>query len=241
MSKNNVGSLVLVLGVASCVWSCSSSESQTPTGGTPGPAGGTSATGGKTGGSTSATGGTTAAGGASATGGTSATAGGASATGGTSATGGVSAAGGSATTGGAISSGGDTSAGGGTGTSAMTLAQACAKNCAIASTLPNCTTTTDVCVQSCMTTFDNTSAVNADLGRQYTVMMVCIANDPFFATSAGFACAKPDSPLNLWSPVVDLSTDTPCNEEACQWNCDDATHGNMDPWVDIQCSCSSVH
>jgi hypothetical protein len=123
----------------------------------------------------------------------------------------------------------------------MTLAQACVKNCALASTLPKCTTTTDVCVQSCMTTFDNTSAVNPGLGREYTAMMVCVANDPFFATSAGFACAKPNSPLNLWSPVVDLSANTPCNAEACFWNCDDATHGNMDPFVDIQCSCSSVH
>jgi hypothetical protein len=245
MLKNNVGSLVLVFAVASCVCSCSSSETQIErdaavTGGTT-TTGGASATGGKTGGGLPSTGGTTAAGGASATGGTSATAGGASATGGSSATGGASAAGGSATTGGATSSGGDTAAGGGTGTSTMTLAQACAKNCALASGLDTCSTTTDVCVQSCMTTFDNTSAVNPDLGRQYTVMMVCVANDPFFATSAGFKCAKPNSPLNLWSPVVDLSADTPCNEEACEWNCNDATHGNMDPWVDIQCSCSSVH
>ena len=216
MLKNSVGSLVLVLGVASCVWSCGS--------------GATTA---------SATGGTTTAGGASATGGKSAMAGGALATGGISATGGASAAGGSATTGGAISTGGS-AAGGATGTSAMTLAQACATNCALASGLADCPTTTTVCEQSCMTTYTNTSAVNPDLGRMYTEMMVCVATDPYFATSASFVCAKPNSPLNLWSPVIDPSTDSPCKQKICDWNCDDATHGDMDPWVDLLCACSSV-
>lgn len=217
MMKNRVGPLVLVLGVACCVWSCGSSDSKTAgaTGGTTGTTGGASATGGKAGG-------------------------GALATGGTSATGGASAAGGSPTTGGAISSGGVPAAGGATGTSTMTLAEACTKNCALASGLDTCSTTTDVCVQSCMTTYDNTYAVNPDLGRQYTLMMICVATDPFFATSAGFTCAKPDRALNKWSPVVDLPTHTPCNELICDWNCTDGTLGNMDPWVDIHCSCSSV-
>jgi hypothetical protein len=153
---------------------------------------------------------------------------------------GAGGAGGSATTGGAIASGGVPAAGGGTGTSAMTLAQACAKNCAIASALPTCSTTTDVCVQSCLTTLDNTTKVNPDLGRQYTIMMVCVATDPFFATSAGFTCANPDRALNKWSPVVNYP-DSPCSQLICDWNCADVTPGNFDPWVNIQCSCSSVH
>ena len=210
MLKSNVGSLVLVLGVAFYVCSCGS------------------------GGETGATskGGTTASGGASATGGTSAT-------------GGASATGGSATTGGAMSSGG-TAAGGATGTSTMTLAEACAHNCTFAvdaldqNGSATCSTTQDVCVQSCMTTFDNTSALNPDLGKQYTTMMVCVATDPSFNSSADFICAKPNSPLNLWSPVVDPSTDSPCKQQICDWNCDDATHGDMDPWVDLLCACSSV-
>jgi hypothetical protein len=199
MLKNNVGALVLVLGVASCVWSCGSN----------------------------APGGTTGAGGASATGGSA------------SGTGGTSAAGGSAATGGVISTGGS-GAGGASGTPVTTLAQACAKNCALAYNLDTCSTTEAVCEQSCMTTFDNTSAVNADLGVQYTKMMICVANNPGFATSAGFTCAKPDRALNKWSPVVDLATDSPCNGEICDWNCNDGTLGNFDPWVDIPCHCSSV-
>jgi len=250
MLKSNVGSLVLVLGVVFCACSCSSSETQIErdaavTGGTT-TTGGASATGGKTG-SASATGGTTPTG-VPPTGGTSAAAGGASATGGSSATGGVSAAGGSATTGGAISTGGASAAGGGTGTSTMTLAQACAHNCTFAvgaldlTGSPSCSTTQDVCVQSCMTTFDNTSAVNADLGRQYTEMMVCVATDPAFSSSADFVCAKPNSPLNLWSPAgTDVVPNSTCEDKICFWNCDDATHGNMDPWVDLRCFCSSVH
>ncbi len=217
MFKNNVGSLVLVLGVVSCVCACGS------------------------GGTTPATGGKTAAGGTSATGGSSAAAGGTMASGGTSATGGASATGGSAVTGGAISSGG-VSAGGASGTAAMTLADACAHNCAFAYNLQGCSTTQDVCVQSCMKTFDNTSAVNADLGKQYTEMMVCVATDPSFSSSADFICAKPNSPLNLWSPAgTDVNPNSNCEDAICLWNCDDATHGDMDPWVDIRCTCSSVH
>lgn len=90
-----------------------------------------------------------------------------------------------------------------------------------------------------MTTYDNTSAVQSDLGRQYTAMMVCVAQN--FTSAADFVCAKPNSPLNLWSPAgTDVVTDSPCEQLICDWNCNDATHGNMDPWVDIRCSCSSV-
>jgi hypothetical protein len=222
MFKNSVGSLVLVLGVASYVWSCGSSNSGT----------GATSTGGAT-----ATGGTS----ATATGGTSATTGGASATGGTSATGGAPAAGGSATTGGATSTGGASAAGGATGTPVTTLDEACKKNCALGSGLAGCSTTTAVCEQSCMTTLTNTSNVNPDLGRQYTEMMICVANNPYFSSASGFTCAKPDRALNKWSPVVDLASDSPCNLEICFWNCGDGTLGNFDPWVDIQCACSSVH
>jgi len=225
MLKNNVGSLVLILGIASCVCACGS------------------------GGTTAATGGKTAAGGTLANGGSSAAAGGsvasggtlAFASGGTSAMGGASAMGGSTDTGGAISSGG-VPAGGTTGTAAMTLADACAHNCALAYNLQGCSTTQDVCVQSCMKTYDNTSAVNADLGRQYTRMMVCVATDPSFSSSADFICAKPNSPLNLWSPAgLDVVPNSTCEDDICGWNCADATHGDMDPWVDIRCICSSVH
>ena len=198
MLKNNVGSLVLVLGVASCVCSCGSGNNT----------------------------------GATSTGGT------------TSATGGASAAGGSATTGGAVSSrGGIPAAGGATGTSTMTmtLADACARNCFLGAGLDGCSTTYDVCVQSCMTTFVNTSNVNSDLGRQYTEMMVCIATDPYFDLSTGYTCAKADRALNKWSPLVDANLDTPCKQLACDWNCDDATAGNFDPWICIPCHCSSVH
>ena len=135
-----------------------------------------------------------------------------------------------------MSTGGASAAGGTTGTSPMTLAQACAKNCALASGLATCSTTTTVCEQSCMATFDNTSAVNADLGRQYTDMMICVATNPKFASSADFVCAKPNYPLNKWSP----GPDSDCEQLICNWNCDDATLGNMDPWVDIRCACSSV-
>ena len=197
MLKNNVGSLVLVFCVASCVCACGSGNSTeaTSTGGTTGSTGGASATGGN-------------------------------------------ASGGALATGGAVSSGGAACVA--TATPVTTLAQACAHNCCLASGLSGCSTTEAVCEQSCMTTFDNTSLVNADLGRQYTEMMVCVANDPAFATSAGFVCAKPNSPLNLWSPVIAPSTDSPCKQKICDWNCDDATHGDMDPWVDLLCACSSV-
>jgi hypothetical protein len=202
MSKKNVGSLVLVLGVACYVCSCGSNTSGT-------------------------------AGGASMTGG-------AHAAGGVVASGGVSAAGGSAAAGGSMSMGGS-AAGGTTGTSTMTLAQACKKNCGLASGLTGCSTTTTVCEQSCMTTFDNTTAINADLGRQYTAMMVCVATDPAFSSSAAFVCAKPNSPLNLWSPGgLDVVPNSTCEDAICLWNCNDATHGDMDPFVDIRCTCSSV-
>jgi hypothetical protein len=193
---------------------------------------------GGTGGTTSS-GGTTTTGGITSSGGTSSS-GDTRTTGGVTTSGGVPASGGSATTGGVISTGGHTAAGGTTGTSTMTLAQACTHNCGLASGLSGCSTTEAVCEQSCMTTFDNTSAVNSDLGRQYKDMMVCVATDPAFSTSAGFVCAKPNSPLNLWSPVVDPSINSPCKQQICDWNCNDATHGDMDPWVDILCVCTSV-
>jgi len=204
MSRSNVGQLVFVLGVASCVCSCGSNNST----------------------------GATSTGGAMAIGG--------NASGGGMATGGTSAAGGSATTGGSMATGGS-AAGGTSGTAITTLAQACAHNCALASGLAGCSSTQDVCVQSCMTTFNNTSAINADLGRQYTVMMVCVANDPAFSSSADFVCAKPNSPLNLWSPAgLDVVPNSTCEDDICGWNCGDATHGDMDPFVDIRCTCSSV-
>ena len=81
----------------------------------------------------------------------------------------------------------------------MTLAQACAHNCALAYNLQGCSTTQDVCVSNCTTTFTNTSNVNPDLGRQYTVMMVCVATDPSFSSSADFVCAKPNSPVIVQS------------------------------------------
>jgi hypothetical protein len=224
MLKNKVGPLVLVFGVASCICACGSNDK---TGNTGGATGGASTTGGVL-----ATGGTSATGGASA-------AGGSATTGGAKSSGGVSAAGGSAATGGASASGGVSAAGGSTGTSTMTLAEACAKNCALAYGLDTCATTAAVCEQSCMKTLDNTSAVNPDLGRMYKLMMICVANDPFFSTSAGFTCAKPERALNKWSPVVNLP-DSPCNGEICDWNCADGTLGNFDPWVDIQCACSSI-
>jgi hypothetical protein len=153
------------------------------------------------------------------------------ATGGTGGTGATGGTGGTGATGGACVA---------TGTPITTLDQACAHNCCLASGLSGCSTTEAVCEQSCMTTFDNTSAVNADLGNQYKKMMICVANNAYFATPAQFVCAKLNSPLNLWSPLIDASTDSPCKQEICDWNCDDATHGDMDPWVDLLCACSSV-
>jgi hypothetical protein len=136
--------------------------------------------------------------------------------------------------GGAISTGGVPAAGGATGTSTMTLAEACTKNCALASGLPTCSTTTTECEQNCMTTYDNTSAINSILGRQYTDMMICIATN--FTSSDQFVCAKPNSPLNKWSP----GPNSTCEQLICDWNCVDATRGNFDPWLDIRCACSSV-
>jgi hypothetical protein len=251
MLKNIVGSRVSVFGVALCVWSCSSGlkTGATSTGGTTGTAGRALALGG-----TTTAGGASGVGGVSATGGTGATAGGTLATGGTSATGGAPAAGGSATTGGATSIGGASATGGATGTSAMTLAQACTKNCALASGLPGCSTTTTECVQNCMTTYDNTSALGPrfklDLGGQYTAMMACIATN--FTSSSDFVCASrpnsPDSPLNRWSPVVGPSAGSPCEQLICDWtcndlcdhNCNDSTHGDIDPWVFLLCTCGNL-
>lgn len=200
MLKNKIGSLVLVMGVATYLSSCSSSSSP----GTPAAGTGGSRTGG--GGTTGATGG------ASATGG-----------------GGVSTGTGGAT------SGGGSGAGGTTGT-ITTLAAACTKNCSLASGLATCSTTMAVCEQSCLTTFDNTSKINPDLGRQYTLMMLCVANNPMFSSPAAFVCAKPDRALNKWSP----GPDTDCEQAICDWNCADGTTGNFDPFVDIRCACSSV-
>jgi len=148
-------------------------------------------------------------------------------------TGGAPDAGGSATTGGATSTGGVPAAGGATGTSTMTLAQACAKNCALASGVPNCTTTTTECEQNCMTTYNNTSAINPDLGRQYTAMMICIATN---FTAYDYVCAKPNSPLNKWSP----GPGTPCENLICDWTCMDSTWGDIDPWVIARCGCGIV-
>ena len=248
MLKNIIGSRVSVFGAALCVWSCGGSglkTGATSTGGTTGTAGGALATGG-----TTTAGGASGVGGVSATGGTSATAGGASATSGTTAAGGAPVAGGSAANGGAVSAGGIPAAGGATGTSAMTLAEACSKNCALASGLPTCSTTTTECVQNCMATYDNTSALGPkfrlDLGGQYTAMMICIATN--FTSSADFVCAKqnsPSAPLNKWSPVVGPSTDSPCEQLICDWtcndlcdhNCNDSTYGDIDPWVFLLCTC----
>ncbi|MES1165237.1 MAG: hypothetical protein ABUR63_05740, partial [Verrucomicrobiota bacterium] len=130
---------------------------------------------GGSGGSSGATGGTT-----GATGGNTATGGHASGTGG--------AAGASQT-----GSGGVVSATGGAGGApTLSLMDACTHNCSLAAGLMGCSTTMDVCVQSCMKTYDNTVAVNAVLGPKYTKMMVCIATDPKFASAADFVCAKPN-------------------------------------------------
>ena len=168
--------------------------------------------------------------GATATGGTTGATGGASAAGGTNGTGG------SGATGGATSTGGRSGAGGAGGMSTLTLADACTKNCTLASGLDTCSTTMAVCVQSCLTTFANTSAVNPALGRQYTAMMICVATNPKFASAADFVCAKPDRALNKWSP----GPDSACEQLICDWNCADGTLGNFDPFINIRCSCSSV-
>jgi hypothetical protein len=231
MLKYSLGSIVIALSVVSGVYACSSSDP-----GTVAAAGAHSAAAGAAtgGGGASATGGggaTATGGGATATGGGS---GGATTTGG----GGATATGGSGGSGG---SGGATTTGGGAGDGAggatLTLADACAKNCALAAGLTGCSTTTDVCVKSCLTTFDNTSKVNATLGREYTEMMVCVATDTAeFGTADKFACAKPDRALNKWSP----GPDSKCEDAICLWNCNDGTSGNFDPFVDIRCTCSSV-
>jgi hypothetical protein len=192
-------------------------------------AGGVTAAGGKTVGS-----GMTAIGGTKGTGGVTGGAGGA-ATGGT--TGGAPAAGGSATTGGAISTGGVPAAGGATGTSAMTLAEACTKNCTLASGLPTCSTTTTECEQNCMTTYGNTSLIDPDLGPQYIAMMICLATS--FTSSADFVCAKPDRALNKWSLLVNLASDSPCSQQICDWTCHDSTHGNFDPRTSLRCDCAN--
>ena len=132
--------------------------------------------------------------------------------------------------------GGAPGADGAAGMPITTLAEACAKNCSVASGLQGCSTTEAVCEQSCLKTFDNTSAINPDLGRQYTAMMICVANDPTFDSPNGFVCAKPDRALNKWSP----GPGSTCEQLICDWNCNDGTTGNFDPFVDIRCMCSSV-
>lgn len=166
------------------------------------------------------------------TGGRASASGGAGGTGAPSGTGGMS---GGATGGGAASTGG-TSGGGGAAGTITTLAAACAKNCGLAAGLDTCSTTTAVCEQSCMTTHQNTSNVNADLGRQYMEMMICVANNPKFSTSAGYVCAKPERALNKWSP----GPDSECEQLICDWNCNDGTSGNFDPFLNIRCACSSI-
>lgn len=159
------------------------------------------------------------------------------ATGGATATGGQSSGGGGAGGSSQAGSGGASMATGGAGGAAtLTLADACTKNCSLAAGLAGCSTTMDVCVQSCLTTFDNTSAINPVLGTKYTKMMVCVATDPKFASSADFVCAKPNRALNQWSPGPDSN----CESLICDWNCSDGTLGNFDPFIDIRCSCSSV-
>jgi hypothetical protein len=165
------------------------------------------------------------------------------------ATGGAADAGSPAATGGAISTGGVPAAGGATGASAMTLAEACTRTCAIAGGLPTCSTTTTECVQNCMATYDNTSALGARwgyglLGQQYTDMMICIATN--FTSSADFVCARQNPPtLNKWAPVLGPSTDSPCEQIVCVWACDDgclldcndSAHGDVDPWLWLSCGC----
>jgi hypothetical protein len=157
------------------------------------------------------------------------------------ATGGAPDAGGSAATGGAISTGGVPAAGGATGTSEMTLAQACTKACALASGLPSCSTTTTQCEQNCLTTYDNTSAVGAelglDLGQKYTAMMICIATN--HTSAYDYTCATPNrpiSPLNNWL----VGNDSTCEGLICDWTCNDETNGNIDPLVHIRCICHGI-
>jgi len=52
----------------------------------------------------------------------------------------------------------------------------------------------------------------SDLGRQYTAMMICIATN---LTPMTTFCAKPNSPLNKWSP----GPYTTCEDLICNWNC----------------------
>jgi hypothetical protein len=218
--NTKIGSLVFALGLASWVCSCSSSNSP-----------GTTATGGNTGAPPVAAGG---AGGASAATGGSTSTGGTSASGGSTGAGGTGGAGGAGGAGGTGGAGGAVAAGGAGGMSTLSLMDACTHNCGLASGLAGCSTTMDVCVQSCLTTFDNTSAVNAALGRQYTSMMVCIATSPQFASAAGFICGKPNRALNKWSP----GPDSDCETIICLWNCADP--GDSDPLIDLRCTCSSV-
>jgi hypothetical protein len=259
--------LATICGVSLALGGCSGkgmsvprSEGGLPVGGN-GDTGGVTANGGTTAGGVTAAGGKTVGGGMTATGGAKASGGiiaggslsagapglggigaggvtggaGGEATGG--ATGGAPAAGGSATTGGAISTDGVPAAGGATGKSAMTLAEACAKNCTLASGLPTCSTTTTECEQSCMTTYDNTSLMDPDLGPQYIAMMICIATN--FTSSADFVCAKPDRALNKWSLLVNLASDSTCSQQICDWTCHDSTLGNFDPWTSLRCDCAN--
>jgi hypothetical protein len=165
----------------------------------------------------------------SSTGGTGGTTG---ATGGASATGG---AGGASATGGTSGAAGSVATGGAGGT--LNLAQACAKNCSLGSTLAGCSTTMDVCVQNCQMGFVNSSAINQ--GTVYTNMMVCIATDPYFATSSGFICAKPNRALNQWSPNgPPAAASSNCETDICLWNCNDPA--DSDPFIDLRCMCSSI-
>jgi hypothetical protein len=149
--------------------------------------------------------------------------------------------GGLAPTGGTISTGGVPAAGGATGTSEMTLGQACTKACALASGLPSCSTTTTQCEQNCLTTYDNTIAVGAelglDLGQKYTAMMICIATN--HTSAYDYACAtpnRPNSPLNKWL----VGNDSTCEGLICDWTCNDETNGNIDPLVHIRCICHGI-
>jgi hypothetical protein len=158
---------------------------------------------------------------------------------------------GSGGAGGAPTSAGSGGAGGAGGASATggaitTLDAACARNCSFAAGLTTdpagnvpegCATTMEVCVASCLKTFENTSAVKADLGRQYKEMMICVAKDAKFSSPSGFVCAKPERALNKWSPGPGSDD---CEQLICDWNCADGTKGNFDPFVDIRCACSSV-
>ena len=150
---------------------CSSSGSGTPGSGTPGSGSG-------------------ATGGSAATGGHNAGAGTAGATG----SGGV---GGSSQAG----NGGAATATGGTGGgSTMTLQQACTKNCSLAAGLSGCSTTMDVCVQSCLTTRDNTAMVNPVLGTKYEKMMICIATESKVRVGSRLRVREADASLEQVVP-----------------------------------------